>query len=131
MSGPDAYAALGDGDLQRASRGGATAAPWRSRSRRQKAARVLAIALIVAGAIALIDGGVTLVWQEPFSALYARLRQDDLSGAHVGLAHPPGRPRIDRVNGRGVQHCVAARHGFLHRPRLGHVTQHGFDAGHP
>jgi sortase A len=81
MSGPDAHAALADGDLAVAPRPGATAAPRRSRSRRQKAARVLAIALIVAGAIALIDAGVTLVWQEPFSALYSRLRQDDLSGA--------------------------------------------------
>ncbi len=32
------------------------------------------------GALALIDAGVTLVWQEPLSALYAKLRQDHLSG---------------------------------------------------
>jgi sortase A len=37
--------------------------------------------LILAGTIALIDAGVTLVWQEPFSAIYAKLRQDHLSGA--------------------------------------------------
>lgn len=43
--------------------------------------RVLAVLLILAGTIALIDAGVTLVWQEPFSALYAKLRQDHLSGA--------------------------------------------------
>jgi sortase A len=30
--------------------------------------------------LALLDAGVTLVWQEPFSALYAKLRQDHLSG---------------------------------------------------
>ena len=45
------------------------------------ARRALAVALIVAGAILLADGAVTLVWQEPFSALYARLQQDHLSGA--------------------------------------------------
>jgi sortase A len=50
--------------------------PW---SRR--AVRALAVLLIVAGALALIDAGITLVWEEPFSALYARLRQDHLSGA--------------------------------------------------
>jgi sortase A len=50
--------------------------PW---SRR--AVRVLAIVLILAGAVALVDAGITLVWQEPFSALYAKLRQDHLSGA--------------------------------------------------
>jgi sortase A len=39
------------------------------------------VLLILVGALALIDAGVTLVWQEPLSALYAKLRQDHLSGA--------------------------------------------------
>jgi sortase A len=38
----------------------------------------LALALIAAGMLALADGVVTLVWQEPISAVYAKLRQDDL-----------------------------------------------------
>jgi sortase A len=42
--------------------------------------RALSLVLILVGALALIDAGVTLVWQEPFSALYAKLRQDHLSG---------------------------------------------------
>jgi sortase A len=45
------------------------------------ALRGLALALIAIGALVLIDAGVTLVWQEPISALYATLRQDHLSGA--------------------------------------------------
>jgi sortase A len=45
------------------------------------ALRALAIVLIVFGIGALADVVVTLVWQEPFSALYAKLRQDHLSGA--------------------------------------------------
>jgi sortase A len=49
------------------------------RSRRR--VRVLAMALILLGALALADAVVTLVWQEPFSALYTKLRQDHLSGA--------------------------------------------------
>jgi sortase A len=36
--------------------------------------------LIVVGALALLDAVVTLVWQEPITALYAMLRQDHLSG---------------------------------------------------
>jgi sortase A len=51
--------------------------------RRRSAARawrVLSIVLILAGSLALIDAGVTLLWQEPFSALYAKFRQDHLSG---------------------------------------------------
>ena len=45
----------------------------------RRAWRALSIALIVVGALALLDAGVTLVWQEPFSALYAKFRQDHLS----------------------------------------------------
>jgi sortase A len=115
MSGPDARAALAEGDLQRASNGGATPPPWRSRSRRQKALRVLAIALIAAGAIALVDGGVTLVWQEPFSALYARLRQDDLSGAltKVERATPSAREERALVDLADVRRRVAFLAGTL------------------
>jgi sortase A len=58
------------------SRPNGPARPWRSR-----ALRALSIALILLGSVALIDAAVTLVWQEPFSALYAQLRQDHLSGA--------------------------------------------------
>lgn len=42
-------------------------------------ARLLAYVLIGIGTLAVIDAGVTLVWQEPLSALYARLRQDRLN----------------------------------------------------
>jgi sortase A len=45
------------------------------------ALRAVALALIVVGALALVDAATTLVWQEPFSALYAKLRQDHLNGA--------------------------------------------------
>ena len=55
---------------------------WRDGSRGvgAMAARGLAYVLIALGALALIDAGVTLVWQEPITALYAKLRQDSLSG---------------------------------------------------
>ena len=58
-------------------------APHRTRGGRlgRRASSLLAFALIGLGALALIDAGVTLVWQEPLSALYAKLRQDHLSGA--------------------------------------------------
>ena len=46
----------------------------------RRAWRALSIALIAVGALALVDAGVTLVWQEPFSALYAKFRQDHLNG---------------------------------------------------
>jgi sortase A len=49
--------------------------------RRRLAVRAVAVGLILLGGLALIDAGVTLLWQEPISALYAKLRQDHLSGA--------------------------------------------------
>jgi sortase A len=54
-----------------------------------RALRALAIVLIAAGALALADAAVTLVWQEPFSALYTRLRQDELSGTLRGVERAP------------------------------------------
>jgi sortase A len=47
----------------------------------RRSLRVLSLLLIVLGALALIDAGVTLVWQEPISALYARFEQDHLRSA--------------------------------------------------
>jgi sortase A len=44
----------------------------------KRAGRAVAIALIAIGALALLDALATLVWQEPISALYASIRQDDL-----------------------------------------------------
>jgi sortase A len=61
-------------------------------TRRQRAARALGVLLILFGALALIDAFVTLVWQEPFSALYAQLRQDDLSGRLHRLERAPATP---------------------------------------
>ncbi len=115
MSRAEGRAALADGGVQRASRGGAGRTPWRGRTRRQKTVRVLAIALIAVGAIALLDAGVTLVWQEPFSALYARLRQDDLSGAlaKVERAAPSPRERRALVDLADVRRRVAFLAGTL------------------
>ncbi len=50
------------------------------RSRYSRAARALAIAMILLGGLALADGVVTLVWQEPISWLIGKLKQDHLKG---------------------------------------------------
>jgi sortase A len=60
---------------------------WRPRPRRWL--RALSTALIVLGGLALLDAGVTLVWQEPISALYARIEQSRLSGALSSVEHTP------------------------------------------
>ena len=52
----------------------------RRRSRSSWLMRWLAISMIALGGLALVDGAITLLWQEPISALIARLHQDHLSG---------------------------------------------------
>jgi sortase A len=84
--------------------------PW---SRR--AMRVLAIVAIALGALALLDAGVTLVWQEPLSAIYAKLRQDHLSGAlaKVDRAAPTAVEQRALVNLADVRRRVAFLAGGL------------------
>jgi len=100
----------------------------------RRALRALSTALIVVGVLALLDAGITLVWQEPFSALYARLQQDHLRGALRGLerAKPTGleRARLDRLVDERRRVAFLAgelqRHatlgspvGSIHIPRIG------------
>jgi sortase A len=44
----------------------------------RRALRAVSTVLIVAGALLIFDAGLTLVWQEPVSAFYARLKQNRL-----------------------------------------------------
>ncbi len=77
--------------------------------------RALAVLLIFAGAVALVDAGITLVWEEPFSALYAKLRQDHLSGAlaKVERAAPTVGEERTLVNLADVRRRVAFLAGGL------------------
>jgi sortase A len=61
------------------SRRGGPRERWRSRWSR-RGVRAIAYTLIAAGTLALLDAVVTLVWQEPISALYAAIRQERLRG---------------------------------------------------
>jgi sortase A len=44
----------------------------------RRALRALSTILIVAGVLLIADAGITLAWQEPISAIYARLTQNQL-----------------------------------------------------
>lgn len=81
----------------------------------RKALRVLAVALILAGTIALLDAAVTLIWQEPFSAIYAKLRQDHLNGAlaKVDRAVPSASEKRALVDLADVRRRVAFLAGSL------------------
>jgi sortase A len=52
------------------------------------ALRQISTVLIMAGLLLMLDVGLTLVWQEPVSALYAKWRQDALAGDLDRLRRP-------------------------------------------
>jgi len=58
----------------------------------RRALRLLSTALLVAGALALTDAVLTLVWQEPVSALYHRLQQGGLEDRLEAMEREPPPP---------------------------------------
>jgi sortase A len=66
--------------------------PGHPSRRASRASRWLAFLLIGAGALVLLDAGATLLWQEPLTALYAKIRQDHLSGALHTIEHAAPTP---------------------------------------
>jgi sortase A len=112
--------------ITRGSRRGPSVSSGRSSPTGRRALRVLAVVLIVAGTLALIDAGVTLLWQEPFSALYAKLRQDHLSGALAKVEHaaPTAVEERTLVNLSDVRRRIAFLAG-----RLEHRTTDGSPVG--
>jgi sortase A len=65
--------------------------------RSRRSLRAVSTALIVAGAILLADAGLTLLWQEPVSAVYAHLQQGRLSDRLDELEQAPLAPAEQRA----------------------------------
>lgn len=66
-------------------------------TRRRSALRGLSTVLIVSGLLLLIDAGLTLVWEEPASSLYAHFQQNELSGELDRLEQVPLPPVEQRA----------------------------------
>jgi sortase A len=67
---------------------------------RRRALRALSTLLIVAGALVLADGVATLVWQEPVTAVYARVQQEHLGDELEALERAEPAPAARRVLAR-------------------------------
>ncbi|HEX5780647.1 MAG TPA: class E sortase [Solirubrobacteraceae bacterium] len=69
--------------------------------------------MIVAGVVLLIDAGVTLIWQEPVSAVYARIQQDRLADGLEQLEQTPLAPAerraLERIPDPGRRLAFRAR----------------------
>jgi sortase A len=70
-------------------------APAASRPGLRAVLRGFSTALIVSGTLLLIDAGLTLVWEEPVSSLYAHFQQNELSGELDKLESVP-LPPVER-----------------------------------
>jgi sortase A len=55
----------------------------------RRALRLLSTVLIVAGVLCVVDAVLTVTWQEPASALYAKITQDRLNGRLETLERRP------------------------------------------
>jgi sortase A len=75
--------------------------------------RGLSTVLIVAGALLIADAGVTLAWQEPVSALYARMTQNRLDGQLRRLERQA--PSSLELKALASLHGERRRLGFLAR----------------
>lgn len=82
--------------------------------RRMRLGKALAWTLIVLGALALADAVVTLVWQEPISAIYAGVRQESLEGQLREIERtgpsPAERLELERTKDERRKVVLLARH---------------------
>jgi sortase A len=79
----------------------------------RRALRILSRLLIVAGILLVVEGALTLLWQEPVSSLYARAQQDKLDDrlAQIERAGPSSLERraLARLPNDGRRLRFAAR----------------------
>jgi sortase A len=104
-----------------------TSSPPRG-GRRRRALRALSTALIVLGVLVLADAGITLLWQEPLSALWAHERQNALSHDLDRLERRPlpnrERVALERLRGTERRLAFAARafrHGLTDGEAIGRI----------
>jgi sortase A len=81
--------------------------------RPRRVLRALSSVLIVAGVLLLADAATTLLWQEPVSAVYFRLQQDQLADQLVELEQAPLAP----VERRALEQISEPRQRLAFRAR--------------
>jgi sortase A len=79
----------------------------------RRALRALSSVLIVTGALLVLDAAVTLIWQEPLTAIYAQIRQDRLGTDLQKLERLGPTPQEAQV--LRALHAEPARIAFLAR----------------
>jgi sortase A len=85
----------------------------------RRALRVLSSVLIATGVLLVLDAVLTIVWQEPVTALYAKIRQNELGGDLKKLDNAPLSPAERSV--LKVLQSDPQRIAFLARSMRRHV----------
>jgi len=86
--------------------------------------RAFGTALMIAGAVLVLDAGLTVAWQEPFSAIYARIVQTGL-GKQLGTLDATAPSQLE-------QNAVLALHKRQQRVALlARMQRRQVPAGHP
>jgi sortase A len=91
----------------------------------RRGVRALSTVLLLAGALLLVDAGLTVAWQEPVSALYGRLNQDRLAGQLSGLeraAPSPVETRALRALPSGERRLAFLARSLRRRARPGQAV---------
>ncbi len=77
------------------------------------ALRIFSIALITAGLVLFLDIGMTLIWEEPVSSIYAAVQQSkadsQLDDAEARFPSPADRRVIDRAQSRRLRIAALAQ----------------------
>ena len=79
----------------------------------RRALRALSSVLIATGVLLVVDAGLTVVWQEPVTAIYGKVRQSELGGDLKKLDAAPVTPAQARV--LRLLHSDPERIAFLAR----------------
>jgi sortase A len=85
----------------------------------RRALRALSGVLIVTGVLLVLDAAITVLWQEPLTALYAKVRQNQLGGDLDKLERTPLSPGERQV--LRVLHDDPERIAFLARSMRRHL----------
>lgn len=88
-------------------------------SLRRRLLRDVSSVLIIAGILLLIDAGLTLIWQEPVTAVIALIRRDNLDQRYLTFRNVPLSP-TDRAAFRGLT-TLNQRIAFLARREASQV----------
>ncbi len=86
---------------------------WRGGATGRGLWRDLATVILLTGALLLADAGLTLVWQEPLSALYTSIRQSQLSSQLASLENEA--PSQLELTALAHLHTTGSRIAFLAR----------------